>query len=1062
MATSIGTYRRGMFVLGLCLLLALWLVPTLAQGSTAAPPPGETSQSTVDGEPTCPAGTIAFRPQINGIDDTMGGTFSDGYLILNVVINGFDLAWTSNYGMDLFLVHGSDSANVYAYVPEAVSGSGMTPPGPGDQGPVALSHYQFCYDYELRVDATVTGEFTRTYTWDIATDRESTTTYSGFIGDPAFNHDYLVTVDQTTTDSRFVISGIITVYNDTPVEADNVDVSNVLSAGGIDGPVTVICPASTVAAKRDGSAGSMACSYTADVASAASGSSTATAAASNLGSGSETVDVVFGPPAIVGYPTVHVVDNWAGELGPTSGDTTFPFTRSFQCPADKPTYTFGVYAMPEVVNTASILEIPGAAGTTAVNLTCYAPLVSKTVVGTYDERYLWTITKTVNPPSQSGFSGYTLPWSWTVTLGEAFVNLQFAVSGTIVVQNPAGAPGAATIDVSEALDNALNDRAVATVDCDPSLEGNQTIVTLEPGTTGTCNYSAQPTTTTATLQSGFAGEVVYYDWLLVWTRYGPVQEGFEVHGNITVTNPAPLEMSVLLGDTMSDGTPITIQPDPACAYDPATGVLALAASSTATCHYTGMPTDPSSEVNTVTVNLNSIDFIDAVSVVFTLDRTLDASATVTDPSLGFSQIVTSSGLQSFTEYHNCPTDQANYTDGIDRSYVDINIATLAGSDGFTSEAVAHNAVTCYAPVVSTSVETSWKRDWTWGIDKAGSEATVGPILPNQAFLVDTIVTANAYNADSDFQIWGTIWISNPHPGANLLMVNVVSLVSPGIAAEVSCPTLTVPAGGSISCTYRSALPNANSTSNTAAVSMNYGAPASFSNIPATPVTFSVVPTVETDECVTVFDNPYGPLFSGLQVCATGGDGMFATTYTVDVGREICGPYTYHNEASFETNDNREAGSAVWDVHVAITCSTTCTLSPDYWKAHTIYGPAARPNTTWASVGGPDAPFFLSGQTWYEMLWTSAGGSEYNNLAQQYITARLNTLQHAPNGVVPPPDATQALDDAERFFAQYTLAQSQFLSEDVRSAAVRSANILAQFNNGLLGAPPCDEDSISSQ
>ena len=202
-------------------------------------------------------------------------------------------------------------------------------------------------------------------------------------------------------------------------------------------------------------------------------------------------------------------------------------------------------------------------------------------------------------------------------------------------------------------------------------------------------------------------------------------------------------------------------------------------------------------------------------------------------------------------------------------------------------------------------------------------------------------------------------------------MNVVDLVSPGIAAEVFCPTLAVPAGGSMSCTYRAALPDRSSYSNTAAVSMNYGVPASFSNIPATPVTFSAVPTIDTDECVTVLDTPYGQLFNGLQVCATGGgDNTFTTQYSVNVGRDICGPYTYHNVASFETNDNRQAGSADWDVNVAITCSTICTLSPDYWMTHSIYGPSAHPDGAWTSVGGPDAPFFLSGQTWYEVLWTA--------------------------------------------------------------------------------------------
>ena len=61
-------------------------------------------------------------------------------------------------------------------------------------------------------------------------------------------------------------------------------------------------------------------------------------------------------------------------------------------------------------------------------------------------------------------------------------------------------------------------------------------------------------------------------------------------------------------------------------------------------------------------------------------------------------------------------------------------------------------------MVSTSAETSWARSWAWTISKTSSEASVGPILPNQAFVVDSTVTAQAYQTESDFQIWGTIWI----------------------------------------------------------------------------------------------------------------------------------------------------------------------------------------------------------------------------------------------------------------------------------------------------------------
>jgi hypothetical protein len=329
--------------------------------------------------------------------------------------------------------------------------------------------------------------------------------------------------------------------------------------------------------------------------------------------------------------------------------------------------------------------------------------------------------------------------------------------------------------------------------------------------------------------------------------------------------------------------------------------------------------------------------------------------------------------------------------------------------------------------------------------------------------MDSTATVHATRADSDFQVWGTIWISNPNPGASMELVDVTDMVSPGIGAETVCPTLVIPAGGSMSCTYRAVLPDASSYGNTAAVGIHYGSTAWFSNIPITPVPFSPVPTSETDECVMVSDTLYGPLFNGLQVCATGtGDNTVAATHSIDVGRDVCGPYTARNVASFETNDNHETGSAAWDVPVDITCSETCTLSPGYWASHTIYGPAAYPNSTWTSVGGPDAPFFLSGQSWYQVFRESRGGAGYYELARQYMAATLNTLQASPNGVVPPPEAMQALSDAEGYFSSHTIAQAERLPEDARNAAARTASILAQFNAGLLFTPPCDEGAGSLQ
>ena len=56
----------------------------------------------------------------------------------------------------------------------------------------------------------------------------------------------------------------------------------------------------------------------------------------------------------------------------------------------------------------------------------------------------------------------------------------------------------------------------------------------------------------------------------------------------------------------------------------------------------------------------------------------------------------------------------------------------------------------------------------------------------------------------------------------------------------------------------------------------------------------------------------------------------------------------------------------------------CTLTSGYWKTHSEFGPAPY-NDTWAQLpNGASTTFFLSGKTYYQVLWTPAfmGNSYY--------------------------------------------------------------------------------------
>jgi len=319
--------------------------------------------------------------------------------------------------------------------------------------------------------------YTRQYDWTITKDDDGT--YKKFIGDPDTSHGYLVSVDQTISEYDFVVSGTITVYNPNPTAA--MTVSLVDSVGGtaatLDCGGTLVVPAG----------GSATCGYSASLGAKTDGTNTATATLNGIGFDA-TAGYAFGDPTnTVGYPNIDVTDT-NGMSWTASGDASWTYSKDFGCPTDKSLYVNGQYGFTHV-NTAEITQT-GQSDDATVTVSCYAPVLSKDASASYDERHDWDVVKTVSPEMQGGFAGDVLSWTWTVYVSETFVEENFAVSGNINVSNPAGSPG----DMMVSLADLLNDGTVANVDCG----GGATSVTVAPGATGTCAYTASPDGRTAT------------------------------------------------------------------------------------------------------------------------------------------------------------------------------------------------------------------------------------------------------------------------------------------------------------------------------------------------------------------------------------------------------------------------------------------------------------------------------------------------------------------------------------------------------------------------------------
>ncbi|WP_322797549.1 hypothetical protein [Thermoflexus sp.] len=148
----------------------------------------------------------------------------------------------------------------------------------------------------------------------------------------------------------------------------------------------------------------------------------------------------------------------------------------------------------------------------------------------------------------------------------------------------------------------------------------------------------------------------------------------------------------------------------------------------------------------------------------------------------------------------------------------------------------------------------------------------------------------------------------------------------------------------------------------------------------------------------------------------------------------------HNVATLTESDTHETRKAEAVVHLtAPPCPVGCVLTQGFWKTH----PDA-----WPKGHHPNDPFFRSGKTWMQVLWTAPRGDAYYILAHQYIAAVLNVA----NGAVPPPEVAEVISKAGEWFAANSPGVSP--SSEVGRMLIRWSEVLAAFNEGWMGVPYC--------
>jgi hypothetical protein len=858
----------------------------------------------------------------------------------------------------------------------------------------------------VNVSKTVTASVERTYPWDV-TKTANVDSIDLFAGDTA-SIDWSVTATASEpTDANLAISGTISITNPTggevisePIPATINSVTDLLSQGAVDTNLTVSCPVSLPYTLPAGA--TLNCTYSGTPPSADSGTNTATA----------NINIATGQTV-----------NYSGSAA----------------------VTFGVDEIDECV---SVTDDNATPGDTSDDTVLDSELCAGDSPGTYD------------------FSTDVGPFDAEDCASTTITNTAYTLTNDTDTEDSA----------SDLVDVACYQLSVAK-DATPTFSRNYT---------WTIDKSVTPTT----INMFDGAPEADVDWSITPHRSAPSDSNYAVTGTITITNPAPIAADdVSVADMLTGAIAATVD----CGSGATTVDVPAAAGGTdgeATCSYSTSLPDGASRTNTATATLFGVGYTGTAGVDFSnvSPTTTNDTAQVTDPTVGVDQAAVDGQAIEVDGGATCPADQGEHK----------NTATVTPDDGGPADTNdATYTVNCYGLTVSKDATTTFSRDYDWSIAKSrfiasgetdgdGNPTTLD-LAPGQTFTASyhVVVTQTAHH-DSDWAVSGTITVTNDAP-IDAEDVVVSDLISPdALVAAVDCDDATtgdqnsvdVAANSSVECSYSAGLTDASARTNVATATLN----SVDYDSDSVDVTFDDSPDVKIDECIDVVDNNGTPGDtsddSDLGTVCLGDldeNGQAILTTTIDIGPyEACTTDQVVNTASFATtddaNDTTETGSSSYTVNVQVPCPEGCTLTQGYWKTHndSFHG-GAPTDETWELLGdvdndgtveGEEEDFFLSGQTFFEVMWTAPQGNAYYNLAHQYIAARLNILTGAD-----PSAAQSAIDSATSLFETWTPDHVAKLKgkngKELRSQFIALAGVLGSYNEGAIGPGHCDEDGSSA-
>ncbi|CAN5360072.1 hypothetical protein BH24GEM3_BH24GEM3_22120 [soil metagenome] len=412
-------------------------------------------------------------------------------------------------------------------------------------------------------------------------------------------------------------------------------------------------------------------------------------------------------------------------------------------------------------------------------------------------------------------------------------------------------------------------------------------------------------------------------WTVVATKKVS-ESGFSVSGTITISNPNTSAVNFSVDDVLSDGTVAIVT----CPSGGATGTVPAKSGSTngsITCSYTASPADASATSNNalVTSLTSGVPGGTALQTI-TWTPTLDGSesAQLSDPRLSINQTVTGNTTLTPTETFPCSSDEADYQNDGQYTRTETNTATLTGQYVTGSPASASVEITCTLPPLTAekTAAGSYDRTITWTLAKSVAPSSHSGIAGQNAGNSTWSVAATRSAVENNYRVTGQIVITNPAAAA--VSFTVTDELNNGAAASVSCPSYSVPAGGSVTCSYE-ALNAQGATLNTATI-ISQGR----TTTATAPVTFTA--NVIGHESGTLADPRfiYSELISGTTTPT------FPETFPcpADASLYTNGTYTRTEVNTATLNGNLNLSATA---QVTITC--TMPPPPSQWAGETATG-----------------------------------------------------------------------------------------------------------------------------